>query len=144
MFSSFPITSLTRDVFPSSKGESSCFIHATIEVNGVAVNIFVTNFGKTEDQTEIKLQAQKLAKYSSITNGPLIALGHYNKESNEENFQTIRNTGLMETKESSPRCVDYIFYRDLNLLESTRSDRDAATNSQIQAVSFGQPKEWIK
>ena len=60
LLSKFPITRSTHHLLPSPEGELACAIHATLDVNGDAIDVLVAHNGQEETPLDRELQVRAM------------------------------------------------------------------------------------
>jgi endonuclease/exonuclease/phosphatase family metal-dependent hydrolase len=62
LISKFPILNSTHHLLPSPQGELAPAIHATLDIHGEHVNVFVSHNGQHEDALDRELQTTEIAR----------------------------------------------------------------------------------
>jgi len=139
LLSQFPIVRSSRIVLPSPHGELACLIDADLMVNDTIVNVFVTHFGNTEDELDLKLQTQSLsdlvAKHVDKFS-PTILIGYLTTEPFAPNHAKIISSGLRDTTPSLDRYCLYGMYRDLEFESFVRIDKGDVSDTEAQVSTF--------
>jgi len=77
LLSKFPILNSTHHLLPSPHGELAPAIHATLDIHGERVNVWVSHNGQEEDALDRELQTTEIAKHLAATEDvPTVFLGY--------------------------------------------------------------------
>jgi len=136
LLSSFPIEKAKHIILPSPEGELACLIDALIRVDDKLVNILVTHFGNTEDYLDRQLQTTALTELAKNQVHPVIVLSYITDRPKSENYYEILSSGLKDTTDAMNRYCEYIFYKDLNLLQFSRWDGGTISDTEAQYASW--------
>lgn len=145
LLSKFPILNSTHHLLPSPVGELAPAIHATLDVYGSLVDVFVFHSGQEEDPEDRRLQSEYLAKLMRETPRPAILLSYLVIKPLEGNYNTYvgEKSGMRDIDPSDwDRWCEYILYKGLKRTGYARVSRDTITDTEIQVGKFvvGQPE----
>ncbi|KYQ89515.1 putative transmembrane protein [Tieghemostelium lacteum] len=136
----YPIVRSKHVILPSPEGELACLIDAVLKIDNTDVNVIVTHFGNTEDYLDRKLQSQGAADIvASNGNMPTIFLSYITTKQTEDNYKTLRASGLEDTTNEGRYC-EYIFYKNLQLNKFVRWDRGDISDTEAQIAHFSLKK----
>jgi endonuclease/exonuclease/phosphatase family metal-dependent hydrolase len=148
LLSKFPILNSTHHLLPSPVGELAPAIHATLDVYGEMVDVFVFHSGQEEDPEDRRLQSEYLAKLmGSVTDRPAILLSYLVTKPKEGNYNTyVSETSGMHDVDPSDwdRWCEYILYKGLRRVGYARISRSTITDTELQVAKFVVPntKVW--
>ncbi|KAI1000473.1 hypothetical protein K3495_g7722 [Podosphaera aphanis] len=139
LLSKFPILNSTHHLLPSPVGELAPAIHATLDVYGELVDIFVFHSGQEEDVEDRRLQSQYLSKLMGASPRPSILLSYLVTKPLEGNYNTyVSETSGMHDIDSSDwdRWCEYILYKGLKRVGYARVSRGTITDTELQVGKF--------
>ncbi|KAJ5683966.1 uncharacterized protein N7477_000311 [Penicillium maclennaniae] len=144
-FGPFPIVNSTHHLLPSPVGELAPAIHATLDMYGEMVDIFVFHSGQEEDPEDRRLQSQYLSKLMGSSPRPSILLSYLVTKPLEGNYNTyVSEVSGMKDIDSSDwdRWCEYILYKNVHRTGYARISRDTITDTEIQVGKFviGEPE----
>jgi hypothetical protein len=145
LLSKFPIVNSTHHLLPSPVGELAPAIHATLDVYGEMVDVFVFHSGQEEDPEDRRLQSQYLSKLMGSSPRPSILLSYLVTKPLEGNYNTyVSEVSGMKDIDSSDwdRWCEYILYKNIHRTGYARISRDTITDTEIQVGKFviGEPE----
>ncbi|KAI9850988.1 MAG: hypothetical protein M1838_004680 [Thelocarpon superellum] len=145
LLSKFPIVNSTHHLLPSPVGELAPAIHATLDVYGELVDVFVFHSGQEEDPEDRRLQSEYLARLMGTSPRPSILLSYLVTKPKEGNYHTyVSETSGMKDIDASDwdRWCEYILYKGLKRVGYARVSRGTITDTEIQVGKFlvGQPE----
>ncbi|KAI9787757.1 MAG: hypothetical protein M1839_000289 [Geoglossum umbratile] len=145
LLSKFPIMNSTHHLLPSPVGELAPAIHATLDVYGELVDVFVFHSGQEEDPEDRRLQSEYLAKLMGDTPRPAILLSYLVTKPLEGNYNTyVSERSKMRDIDPSDwdRWCEYILFKGLKRIGYARVSRSTITDTEIQVGKFivGQPE----
>ncbi|KAJ5290316.1 uncharacterized protein N7443_010569 [Penicillium atrosanguineum] len=145
LLSKFPIVNSTHHLLPSPVGELAPAIHATLDMYGEMVDIFVFHSGQEEDPEDRRLQSQYLSKLMGSSPRPSILLSYLVTKPLEGNYNTyVSEVSGMKDIDSSDwdRWCEYILYKNVHRTGYARISRDTITDTEIQVGKFviGEPE----
>jgi endonuclease/exonuclease/phosphatase family metal-dependent hydrolase len=135
LLSKFPIVNSTHHLLPSPVGELAPAIHATLDMYGEFVDVFVFHSGQEEDPEDRRLQSNYLAKLMRETPRPSILLSYLVTKPNEGNYNTYvgEKSGMRDIDPSDwDRWCEYILYKGLRRIGYARVSRSTITDTEIQ------------
>ncbi|KAK4210867.1 Frag1/DRAM/Sfk1 family-domain-containing protein [Rhypophila decipiens] len=144
LLSKFPILNSTHHLLPSPVGELAPAIHATLDVYGSLVDVFVFHSGQEEDPEDRRLQSEYLAKLMGSTNRPAILLSYLVTKPLEGNYNTyVSETSGMHDVDPTDwdRWCEYILFKGLRRTGYARVSRDSITDTELQVAKFVVPKK---
>ncbi|KAJ5141465.1 hypothetical protein N7526_002460 [Penicillium atrosanguineum] len=120
-------------------------IHATLDMYGEMVDIFVFHSGQEEDPEDRRLQSQYLSKLMGSSPRPSILLSYLVTKPLEGNYNTyVSEVSGMKDIDSSDwdRWCEYILYKNVHRTGYARISRDTITDTEIQVGKFviGEPE----
>ncbi|KAH8819665.1 calcofluor white hypersensitive protein-like protein [Xylogone sp. PMI_703] len=139
LLSKFPILNSTHHLLPSPVGELAPAIHATLDVYGELVDVFVFHSGQEEDPEDRRLQSLYLADLMGSTNRPAILLSYLVTKPLEGNYNTYvsERSGMHDIDPSDDdRWCEYILYKNLKRTGYARVSRSTITDTEIQVGKF--------
>jgi hypothetical protein len=144
LLSKFPILNSTHHLLPSPIGELAPAIHATLDVYGELVDVFVFHSGQEEDPEDRKLQSEYLADLMGSSQRPSILLSYLVTRPLEGNYNTYvsEKSGMHDIDPSDwDRWCEYILYKGLRRIGYARVSRSTITDTEIQVGKFLLGKE---
>ncbi|KAI9731969.1 MAG: hypothetical protein M1834_004420 [Cirrosporium novae-zelandiae] len=144
LLSKFPIINSTHHLLPSPVGELAPAIHATLDMYGELVDVFVFHSGQEEDVEDRRLQSQYMAQLMGSSTRPAILLSYLVTKPLRGNYFTfVSNTSRMHDIDPSDwdRWCEYILYRDVKRVGYARVSRSTITDTELQVGKFviGEP-----
>jgi hypothetical protein len=139
LLSKFPILNSTHHLLPSPVGELAPAIHATLDVYGEFVDVFVFHSGQEEDPEDRRLQSEYLAKLMGSTSRPSILLSYLVTKPLEGNYNTYvsEESGMHDIDPTDwDRWCEYILYKGLTRIGYARVSRSTITDTEIQVGKF--------
>lgn len=142
LLSKFPILNSTHHLLPSPVGELAPAIHATLDVYGTLVDVFVFHSGQEEDPEDRRLQSEYLAKLMGTSHRPSILLSYLVTKPLEGNYNTYvsEKSGMHDVDPSDwDRWCEYILYKGLQRIGYARISRSTITDTELQVAKFVVP-----
>ena len=142
LLSKFPIVNSTHHLLPSPVGELAPAIHATLDVYGTLVDVFVFHSGQEEDPEDRRLQSEYLAKLMGSTDRPSFLLSYLVTKPLEGNYNTyVSSTSGMHDVDPSDwdRWCEYILFKGLQRVGYARISRSTITDTELQVAKFVVP-----
>jgi hypothetical protein len=139
LLSKFPIVNSTHHLLPSPVGELAPAIHATLDVYGEFVDVFIFHSGQEEDPEDRRLQSLYLADLMGSTPRPAILLSYLVTKPLEGNYNTYvgERSGMRDIDPSDwDRWCEYILYKGLKRTGYARVSRSTITDTEIQVGKF--------
>jgi len=139
LLSKFPIVNSTHHLLPSPVGELAPAIHATLDVYGELVDVFVFHSGQEEDLEDRRLQSEYLSDLMGSTPRPAILLSYLVTKPLEGNYNTYvsEKSGMHDIDPSDwDRWCEYILYKGLKRTGYARVSRSTITDTEIQVGKF--------
>jgi len=139
LLSKFPILNSTHHLLPSPVGELAPAIHATLDVYGEHIDVFVFHSGQEEDPEDRRLQSEYLAALMKSTPRPAILLSYLVTKPLEGNYNTYvgEKSGMRDIDPSDwDRWCEYILYKGLKRTGYARVSRSTITDTEIQVGKF--------
>ncbi|KAH9214997.1 calcofluor white hypersensitive protein-like protein [Leptodontidium sp. 2 PMI_412] len=139
LLSKFPIVNSTHHLLPSPVGELAPAIHATLDVYGEFIDVFVFHSGQEEDPEDRRLQTEYLSKLMGSTPRPSILLSYLVTKPWEGNYNTwVSETSGMHDIDPTDwdRWCEYILYKGLKRTAYARVSRSTITDTEIQVGKF--------
>lgn len=139
LLSKFPIVNSTHHLLPSPVGELAPAIHATLDVFGEYVDVFVFHSGQEEDPEDRRLQSLYLADLMGSSPRPSILLSYLVTKPLEGNYNTyVSETSGMHDIDPTDwdRWCEYILYKGLTRTGYARVSRSTITDTEIQVGKF--------
>ncbi|KAI1171524.1 Frag1/DRAM/Sfk1 family protein [Nemania sp. FL0916] len=143
LLSKFPIINSTHHLLPSPVGELAPAIHATLDMYGELVDVFVFHSGQEEDPEDRRLQAEYLSKLMGSSSRPSVLLsylvtkpliGNYNK-------YVSKVSGMHDVDPSDwDRWCEYILYKRMQRVGYARVSRSTITDTELQVAKFVIPR----
>lgn len=139
LLSKFPILNSTHHLLPSPVGELAPAIHATLDVYGELVDVFVFHSGQEEDPEDRRLQSEYLASLMGSSPRPSILLSYLVTKPLEGNYNTYvsEKSGMHDIDPTDwDRWCEYILYKGLRRTGYARVSRSTITDTEIQVGKF--------
>lgn len=143
LLSKFPIVESKHHLLPSPVGELAPAIHATLDVYGQLVDVFVFHSGQEEDPEDRRLQSEYLAELMGSTDRPAFLLSYLVTDPLEGNYNTyVSNKSGMHDVDPSDwdRWCEYILFKNLKRVGYARVSRSTITDTELQTAKFVIPK----
>ncbi|KAM3489789.1 hypothetical protein MY3957_006907 [Beauveria namnaoensis] len=143
LLSKFPIVESKHHLLPSPVGELAPAIHATLDVYGELVDVFVFHSGQEEDPEDRRLQSEYLSKLMGSTPRPAILLSYLVTKPLEGNYNTyVSETSDMHDVDPSDwdRWCEYILFKRLKRVGYARVSRSTITDTELQVAKFVIPQ----
>ncbi|KAI1385996.1 Frag1/DRAM/Sfk1 family-domain-containing protein [Hypoxylon trugodes] len=143
LLSKFPIMNSTHHLLPSPVGELAPAIHATLDVYGELVDVFVFHSGQEEDPEDRRLQTEYLSKLMGSSPRPSILLSYLVTKPLQGNYNTYVSdiSGMHDVDPSDwDRWCEYIIYKNLQRVGYARVSRSTITDTELQVAKFVVPK----
>ena len=144
LLSKFPILNSTHHLLPSPVGELAPAVHATLDMYGEQVDVFVFHSGQEEDPEDRRLQSEYLARLMGESSRPSILLSYLVTKPKEGNYNNYvsEQSGMRDIDSSDwDRWCEYVLYKGLKRTGYARVSRGTITDTEIQLGKFvvGQP-----
>jgi hypothetical protein len=142
LLSKYPIVESKHHLLPSPVGELAPAIHATLDVYGQLVDVFVFHSGQEEDPEDRRLQSEYLAKLMGSSPRPSILLSYLVTRPLEGNYNTyVSETSGMHDVDPSDwdRWCEYILFKGLKRVGYARVSRSTITDTELQVGKFVVP-----
>ncbi|KAL9107133.1 MAG: hypothetical protein Q9227_007913 [Pyrenula ochraceoflavens] len=139
LLSKFPILNSTHHLLPSPVGELAPAIHATLDMYGEMVDVFVFHSGQEEDPEDRRLQTEYLSKLMGESPRPSILLSYLVTKPKEGNYNTyVSDLSGMKDIDSTDwdRWCEYVLYKGLKKTGYARVSRGTITDTEIQLGKF--------
>jgi hypothetical protein len=149
LLSKFPIVNSTHHLLPSPVGELAPAIHATLDVYGEFVDVFVFHSGQEEDPEDRRLQSEYLADLMGSSSRPSILLSYLVTKPLEGNYNTYvsERSGMHDIDPTDwDRWCEYILYKGLTRTGYARVSRSTITDTELQIGKFtlgAEPKDAV-
>ncbi|KKY28169.1 putative integral plasma membrane [Phaeomoniella chlamydospora] len=148
LLSKFPIVNSTHHLLPSPVGELAPAIHATLDVYGELVDVFVFHSGQEEDPEDRRLQTEYLSNLMGSSPRPSVLLSYLVTRPLEGNYNTYvsEKSGMRDIDPTDDdRWCEYILYKGLKRTGYARVSRGTITDTEIQLGKFvvGQPMSEV-
>ncbi|KAH7155148.1 Frag1/DRAM/Sfk1 family-domain-containing protein [Dactylonectria estremocensis] len=143
LLSKFPIVESKHHLLPSPVGELAPAIHATLNVYGQLVDVFVFHSGQEEDPEDRRLQSLYLADLMGSSPRPAFLLSYLVTEPLEGNYNTYvsEKSGMHDVDPSDwDRWCEYILYKRLKRVGYARVSRGSVTDTELQVAKFRVPE----
>ena len=144
LLSKFPILNSTHHLLPSPVGELAPAIHATLDVYGTEVDVFVFHSGQEEDPEDRRLQSEYLSKLMGSSTRPSILLSYLVTKPLEGNYNTYvsRTSGMHDVDKTDwDRWCEYILFKGLRRTGYARVSRSTITDTELQVAKFVVPEK---
>ncbi|KAL1841138.1 hypothetical protein VTJ49DRAFT_7363 [Mycothermus thermophilus] len=142
LLSKFPILNSTHHLLPSPVGELAPAIHATLDVYGTLVDVFVFHSGQEEDPEDRRLQSEYLSKLMGSSSRPSILLSYLVTKPLQGNYNTYVSdiSGMHDVDETDDdRWCEYILFKGLRRTGYARVSRSTITDTELQVAKFVVP-----
>ncbi|KAK0610176.1 Frag1/DRAM/Sfk1 family-domain-containing protein [Bombardia bombarda] len=142
LLSKFPILNSTHHLLPSPVGELAPAIHATLDVYGSLVDVFVFHSGQEEDPEDRRLQTEYLSKLMGSSPRPSVLLSYLVTRPLEGNYKTYVSdvSGMHDVDLTDwDRWCEYILYKGLRRTGYARVSRSTITDTELQVAKFVVP-----
>jgi endonuclease/exonuclease/phosphatase family metal-dependent hydrolase len=139
LLSKFPIVNSTHHLLPSPQGELAPAIHATLDMYGEMIDVFVFHSGQEEDPEDRRLQSEYLAKMMKETPRPAVLMSYLVTKPGEGNYNTYvgEKSGMRDVDPSDwDRWCEYILYKGIRRSGYARVSRSTITDTEIQVCGF--------
>jgi len=139
LLSKFPIVESRHHLLPSPVGELAPAIHATLDVYGRLVDVFVFHSGQQEDKEDRRLQAEYLAELMGSTPRPAILLSYLVTRPKKGNYNTYvsAKSGMHDIDPTDKdRWCEYLLYKGLKRTGYARVSRGSITDTELQVGKF--------
>ena len=139
LLSKFPILNSTHHLLPSPVGELAPAIHATLDVYGTLVDVFVFHSGQEEDPEDRRLQSEYLANLMGTSNRPSVLLSYLVTKPLEGNYNTYvsERSGMHDVDPTDwDRWCEYILFKGLRRTGYARVSRSTITDTELQVAKF--------
>ncbi|KAI1757708.1 Frag1/DRAM/Sfk1 family protein [Xylaria castorea] len=143
LLSKFPIVNSTHHLLPSPVGELAPAIHATLDMYGELVDVFVFHSGQEEDPEDRRLQAKYLSKLMGSSPRPSVLLSYLVTKPLKGNYNTYVSqiSGMHDVDPSDwDRWCEYILYKNLQRIGYARVSRSTITDTELQLAKFVIPE----
>lgn len=143
LLSKFPIVKSEHHLLPSPVGELAPAIHATLDVYGQLVDVFVFHSGQEEDVEDRRQQSLYLADLMGSTKRPAFLLSYLVTKPLEGNYNTYVSdkSGMHDVDPSDwDRWCEYILYKRLRRVGYARVSRGTITDTELQVAKFRIPE----
>jgi endonuclease/exonuclease/phosphatase family metal-dependent hydrolase len=145
LLSKFPIINSTHHLLPSPVGELAPAIHATLDMYGELVDVFVFHSGQEEDPEDRRQQSLYLSDLMKASPRPSILLSYLVTTPLEGNYNTYvgERSGMRDIDATDwDRWCEYILYKGIRRSGYARVSRSTITDTEIQVGKFivGQPE----
>ncbi|ORX35356.1 Frag1/DRAM/Sfk1 family-domain-containing protein [Kockovaella imperatae] len=150
LLSKFPILNSTHHLLPSPHGELAPAIHATLDIHGEKVNVWVSHNGQEEDALDRELQTIEIARHLAETaDVPTVFLGYLVTRPGDLRpwpYQILMEDGKMYDIEidDSWRWCEYIAFRGLWRIGYARVHESDITDTELQVGKFMLPRPGEK
>jgi hypothetical protein len=142
LLSKFPILNSTHHLLPSPVGELAPAIHATLDIYGTPVDVFVFHSGQEEDPEDRRLQSEYLAKLMGSSTRPSVLLSYLVTKPLEGNYNTYVSelSGMHDVDWTDwDRWCEYILFKGLRRTGYARVSRSTITDTELQVAKFVVP-----
>lgn len=143
LLSKFPIVESKHHLLPSPVGELAPAIHATIDMYGQLVDVFVFHSGQEEDPEDRRLQSEYLAQLMGSTSRPSILLSYLVTKPLQGNYNTYvsAKSGMHDVDPTDwDRWCEYILFKGLKRVGYARLSRSTITDTELQVAKFVIPQ----
>ncbi|ELQ35082.1 calcofluor white hypersensitive protein [Pyricularia oryzae Y34] len=143
LLSKFPIINSTHHLLPSPVGELAPAIHATLDVYGTMVDVFVFHSGQEEDPEDRRLQSEYMRELMGSTNRPSVLLSYLVTRPLEGNYNTYvsEQSGMHDVDPTDwDRWCEYILFKGLKRVGYARISRSTITDTELQVGKFVVPE----
>jgi len=138
LISKFPILNSTHHLLPSPQGELAPAIHATLDIHGEHVNVFVSHNGQHEDALDRELQTTEIARILRETEEqPTVFLGYLVTKPHAKRpwpYQILMEDGKMNDIEIADkwRWCEYMAFRGLWRVSFARVHESDISDTEMQ------------
>ena len=135
LLSKFPILNSTHHLLPSPVGELAPAIHATLDIYGELIDVFVFHSGQEEDPEDRRLQSEYLSELMGSSPRPSVLLSYLVTKPLEGNYNTYvsEKSGMRDIDRSDwDRWCEYILFKGLKRTGYARVSRGTITDTEIQ------------
>ncbi|KAK4226294.1 hypothetical protein QBC38DRAFT_480893 [Podospora fimiseda] len=142
LLSKFPILNSTHHLLPSPVGELAPAIHATLDVYGTLVDVFVFHSGQEEDPEDRRLQTEYLSKLMGSSPRPSVLLSYLVTTPLKGNYNTYVSevSGMHDVDKTDwDRWCEYILFKGLRRTGYARVSRSTITDTELQVAKFVVP-----
>ncbi|GMM35797.1 Cwh43 protein [Saccharomycopsis crataegensis] len=139
LLSKFPILNSTHHLLPSPVGELAPAIHATLDIYGEYVDIFVFHSGQEEDVEDRRLQTLYLSELMGSTDRPAILLSYLVTEPHKGNYNVYvsEKSGMHDIDPTDDdRWCEYILFKRIRRTGYARVSRGTITDTEVQVGKF--------
>lgn len=139
LLSKFPIVNSTHHLLPSPVGELAPAIHATLDIYGEYIDVFVFHSGQEEDPEDRRLQSEYLAELMGSSPRPSVLLSYLATKPHEGNYNTYvsSKSGMHDIDPTdSDRWCEYILYKGIKRSAYARVSRSTITDTELQVAKF--------
>jgi hypothetical protein len=143
LLSKFPIVESEHHLLPSPVGELAPAIHATLDVYGQLIDVFVFHSGQEEDPEDRRLQSEYLSKLMGSTPRPSILLSYLVTRPLQGNYNTYvsEQSGMHDVDPTDwDRWCEYILFKGLKRIGYARISRSTITDTELQVAKFIIPR----
>ncbi|KAG5995494.1 hypothetical protein E4U52_008222 [Claviceps spartinae] len=143
LLSKFPIVESKHHLLPSPVGELAPAIHATLDVYGELVDVFVFHSGQEEDPEDRRQQSEYLAKLMGSTPRPAFLLSYLVTKPLEGNYNNYvsQTSGMHDVDPTDwDRWCEYILFKRLKRVGYARVSRSTITDTELQVAKFVIPR----
>src|SRR5690606_38677265 len=134
----------THHLLPSPVGELAPAIHATLDVYGQLVDVFVFHSGQEEDVEDRRVQTEYLTALMGSTARPSMLLAYLVTEPGPGNYNTYvsEQSGMHDVDPRDwDRWCEYILFKRLRRVAYARVSRSSITDTELQVAKFVVPRE---
>lgn len=138
LLSKFPILNSTHHLLPSPHGELAPAIHATLDIHGEHINVFVSHNGQFEDALDRELQTTEIARLLRETEEqPTVFLGYLVTKPHAKRpspYQILMEDGKMNDIEKADkwRWCEYIAFRGVWRVAYARVHESDISDTELQ------------
>lgn len=142
LLSKFPILNSTHHLLPSPHGELAPAIHATLDIHGEHINVFVSHNGQFEDALDRELQTTEIARILRETEEqPTVFLGYLVTKPHAKRpspYQILMEDGKMNDIEKADkwRWCEYIAFRGVWRIAFARVHESDISDTELQVSTF--------
>lgn len=143
LLSKFPIVESKHHLLPSPVGELAPAIHATLDVYGQLVDVFVFHSGQEEDPEDRRLQSLYMAELMGSSKRPAFLLSYLVTKPLEGNYKTYvsEKSGMNDVDPTDwDRWCEYILFKRLKRVGYARVSRSSITDTELQVAKFRIPE----
>ena len=143
LLSKFPIVKSEHHLLPSPVGELAPAIHATLDVYGQLIDVFVFHSGQEEDPEDRRLQSEYLAELMGSSPRPSILLSYLVTKPLKGNYNTYVSdkSGMHDVDATDwDRWCEYILFKDIKRVGYARLSRSTITDTELQVAKFVVPE----